>query len=991
MLSISAKKGKSWADVEKTSDYPDEVRRELETRGMLPPGARKEAELLPGAVEDYYNKGNNKTPSVWMGSGASALGLSGAVNREDHIQTLQGLDPRTGEGLVQGAGTDRRYAWDLTFSAPKSVSIAWAIGDDGTRQAIEDAQTRAVGAVIDFIEENFPLARRGKGGVETEKARLLAAVFLHGSSRDLDCQLHSHAMLQNLLQRMDGTFGTIEPKQIYEWKLALGAMYRAGLAGNLKELGFGIEADRDYCRLAGIPKELEEEFSKRRAEIEAALREKGFFGGKAAEVAALDTRRAKEVLDPAVLREQWEKIAGEYGVDRILIERLRTDEKEFVPGYVFDRKALLGGLTAKEAIFREKDLFKAVAVEFSHRGQGLLDVKEEVETLKRNPEMVRLRGKDGETYFTTREMLALEDGILARARDGKEDRSHVVDEASVRSAVDRFERERGFSLSEEQIRAIDQMTRDPGRIKIVHGWAGAGKSTALTPVRYALEAEGFEVVGCALQGRTAERLEAETGIKSQTIHSLLWELEGGTTEDGSEIPPSRSFSGRSAVVVDEAAMNDTRLMARLVGATEKARAKLVLVGDEKQVPPVSAGSPFRTLKRELGFAELTENRRQREEWQREASVEIRAGQVREALARYAEAGMIEIVRTKEEAIRKTVEAWGKVFDPATPERSLLTAYRRADVREMNRLARESMKDKGALGDISARIRITDRDGVPQDDRTFAVGERLVFLKNSRALDVKNGTMGTVEKIGLDGRGEWTFRVRTDEGKMVTFSPADYGQIDYGYATTIHKSQGATVDKSFNLVGGTGLEELYVQLTRHKEGARICMVEDQLDRAFDEAGIDLVPTKRMIEFARNLAEKQGVVLTGACQTDFEACRDFLNKGSGHRIDEDRQIDFELEKVGSLLESLSRSREKANVMDFEIEECGELRIEREMKRTPSPEKEYIVAGSGTGKRQGATKDQKISEDRRGKPREKGLENELIREQTQRCRDRGMEMEM
>ena len=991
MLSISVKKGKSRADIEKTADYPDEVRRELETRGMFPPGAGKEAELLPGGVEDYYNQGNNKTPSVWMGSGASVLGLSGAVNREDHIQSLQGLDPRAGEGLVQGSGTDRRYAWDLTFSAPKSVSIAWATGDDGTRQAIEDAQTRAVGAVIDFIEENFPLARRGKGGVETEKARLLAAVFLHGSSRDLDCQLHSHAMLQNLLQRMDGTFGTIEPKQIYEWKLALGAMYRAGLAGNLKELGFGIEADRDYCRLAGIPKELEEEFSKRRAEIEAALREKGFFGGKAAEVAALDTRRAKEVLDPAVLREQWEKIAGEYGVDRILIERLRTDEKEFVPGYVFDRKALLGGLTAKEAIFREKDLFKAVAVEFSHRGQGLLDVKEEVETLKRNPEMVRLRGKDGETYFTTREMLALEDGILARARDGKEDRSHVVDEASVRSAVDRFERERGFSLSEEQIRAIDQMTRDPGRIKIVHGWAGAGKSTALTPVRYALEAEGFEVVGCALQGRTAERLEAETGIKSQTIHSLLWELEGGTTEDGSEIPPSRSFSGRSAVVVDEAAMNDTRLMARLVGATEKARAKLVLVGDEKQVPPVSAGSPFRTLKRELGFAELTENRRQREEWQREASVEIRAGQVREALARYAEAGMIEIVRTKEDAIRKTIEEWHKDFDPATPERSLLTAYRRADVREMNRLARESMKDKGALGDISARIRITDRDGVPQDDRTFAVGERLVFLKNSRALDVKNGTMGTVEKIGLDGRGEWTFRVRTDEGKMVTFSPADYGQIDYGYATTIHKSQGATVDKSFNLVGGTGLEELYVQLTRHKEGARICMVEDQLDRAFDEAGIDLVPTKRMIEFARNLAEKQGVVLTGACQTDFEACRDFLNKGSGHRIDEDRQIDFELEKVGSLLESLSRSREKANVMDFEIEECGELRIEREMKRTPSPEKEYIVAGSGTGKRQGATKDQKISEDRRGKPREKGLENELIREQTQRCRDRGMEMEM
>ena len=110
-----------------------------------------------------------------------------------------------------------------------------------------------------------------------------------------------------------------------------------------------------------------------------------------------------------------------------------------------------------------------------------------------------------------------------------------------------------------------------------------------------------------------------------------------------------------------------------------------------------------------------------------------------------------------------------------------------------------------------------------------------------------------------------------------------------------------------MVGGTGLEELYVQLTRQKEGARIVMVEDQLDRAADEAGFEMVPTKKMVEYARNLAKKEGIKLPEACLSDFEACRDFLNKGSGHRIDEDRQIDFELEKVGSLIESLSRSRE------------------------------------------------------------------------------------
>ena len=189
-----------------------------------------------------------------------------------------------------------------------------------------------------------------------------------------------------------------------------------------------------------------------------------------------------------------------------------------------------------------------------------------------------------------------------------------------------------------------------------------------------------------------------------------------------------------------------------------------------------------------------------------------------------------------------------------------------------------------------------------------------------------------------------------------------------------------------------MEELYVQLTRHKEGARICMVEDQLDRAFNEAGIDLVPTKRMTEYAWDLAEKQGVVLPEACRIDFESCRDFLNKWSGRRGGiEDETFDFGLEKVGLLIDSLSRRREKANVLDYEIEECREFGKEREMKRIPSPEKENIVAGSVTGKRREATKDQKISKDRRGKPSEKGQERELVREQPQRRRDRGMEMEM
>ena len=215
MLSITVKKGQTGKDLAGVADYPDENR-------------NKEKQV--GAVEDYYSQGSEATPSRWMGSAAEALDLSGPVDREDHLRTLQGFDPRTGEALVQKAGENRRYAFDLTFSAPKSVSIAWAVGSDEVKRGIEAAQDRAVEKTLAFIEEKFALGRRGsakEGTITKERVQILAAVYRHGSSRELDPQIHSHAMLQNLGLRPDGTWGALNEKEIFEWKMALGAVYRA--------------------------------------------------------------------------------------------------------------------------------------------------------------------------------------------------------------------------------------------------------------------------------------------------------------------------------------------------------------------------------------------------------------------------------------------------------------------------------------------------------------------------------------------------------------------------------------------------------------------------------------------------------------------------------------------------------------------------------------------------------------------------------------------
>ena len=878
MLSITVKKGQTGKDLAGVADYPDENR-------------NKEKQV--GAVEDYYSQGSEATPSRWMGSAAEALDLSGPVDREDHLRTLQGFDPRTGEALVQKAGENRRYAFDLTFSAPKSVSIVWAVGSKEVKKGIEAAQDRAVEKTLAFIEEKFALGRRGsakEGTITKERVQILAAVYRHGSSRELDPQIHSHAMLQNLGLRPDGTWGALNEKEIFEWKMALGAVYRAELAAEIKKnLGFGIEADREFFRIMGIPKELEEEFSKRRSQIEAALAEKGLSGGKASEVAALDTRKAKEATDAEVLREEWAKIAGEHGVTRDGLEGLRSREKESKhDSFSLDRLELLQKLTAMEAVFGEKDLFRAVGVACSQVGRGSDDAKTEVAALLRDPEIVKLRGKDGEIYYTTQEMLALEKEIQTMARAGKGDTSNVLSPEAVKAGIARFEFEKGFSLSEEQRTAIGHLTTQAGRIAILEGHAGAGKSTALIPVRYALEASGFEVVGCSLQGKKAAGLEKDTGIKSQTIASLLRELQGYEREDGTQAPPTKALTEETVVIVDEAAMTDTRLMASLLRETEKAGAKLILVGDESQVPPVAAGNPFATLKKELGWGSLTENRRQREDWQKEASRKIRAGEVAEGLRKYLDAGMVAIVRDREAAIKETVESWADRFNHDSPDRTLLTAYKRADVKELNARAREAVRE--TFHGPRVETTVTDREGKSEEKREFQAGDRLYFKKNDRKLGVMNGETGTLTRIDVTSDGkECGFTVKMDKGSEVRFDPRDYSHVDYGYAVTIHKSQGESVDFSSNLVTGMGLNALYVQLTRHRDGTRIVLTEDQVERMAQNLGVEIPEEK-----------------TG------------------------------LEKVESLLSSI-RKTEKMNALDFDVVDEKERKEERSVSKIAEGDRE------------------------------------------------------
>lgn len=945
MLSISTKRGTSAKDVGAVAKYPDETKKDNKDKAV-------------GAIEDYYSQGNDKTPSVWMGGAAEALGLSGTVDREDHIKTLMGQDPRSAQGLVQGAGEDRKYAVDLTFSAPKSVSIVWAIGGEETRAGVEAAQTRAVEAVLKHIEENFPLARRGsssKGTITYEKAKLLAAAFLHGSSRPVDDkslpdpQIHTHLMLQNMALREDGTWGALDHKQLFEWKMALGAIYRAELSKEVEAMGFKVEADGDFFRIKGIPKELEEEFSGRRAEIKKKLDEKGLNGGKAAEIAALDTRAAKEVLDTSILQADWDARAAEHQVTKETVEAAKGLEKEIPPGGISltqeERAEILQKLTTMEAVFAEQDLYKGAAIALSHQGRGLEEVRQEVAALKHHPDIVKLRGQDGKQYFTTLEMLELERGILARAQAGKEDRSHVLSEKIVQEAISRFEREKGFGLKPEQLRAVNYLAREEGLTKGIQGWAGAGKTTALQPVKYAMEAEGFEVIGTAIQSKAVKALSG-SGIKSQTVASLLIELEGYVRDDGTKVDPTRKLTNKSVVILDEAAMCDSRSLARLQSLASEARAKLILVGDEKQVPPVAAGNPFKSLNALLHFEEQKENYRQQIDWQKEAARELREGKVREALERFAGAGMLTTAKDRDSALNGLVEKWAGEYNPEKPGAIVLTASRNVDVNELNTRARAAMVEKGYLSGIRAEVK--SAHGILE----FQAGDRIFFSAISKDRhhfkggQVANGEFGTLQKIEQDANGTWLFHVKLDQkdghGPTVIFDPLRYDHFKHGYATTIYKSQGDTLEKTFNYVASAqSLNELYVQLTRHEWGAEIAMPEDQLDKMADRAGVDLAPTEKMLDYAQSLAEKHKLELPEGIETDFDLCRSFLNKNSSTLMDEREQnqqeeFNFGLEKVRSLISSI-RSREKMNALDFTVEEpekehAREETLEKTEEREP-----------------------------------------------------------
>ncbi|GGC06608.1 hypothetical protein GCM10011494_26530 [Novosphingobium endophyticum] len=500
----------------------------------------------------------------------------------------------------------------------------------------------------------------------------------------------------------------------------------------------------------------------------------------------------------------------------------------------------LDAITHSQATFTTRDMAM-----FVHRhSDGAEQFNAAMSAVRGSPDLIAL-GKDGlgQERFTSREMIETEQRLSQAAELMAQRERHRVPASDRDGALARAG-QRGLDLSGEQRAAFEHVTDRQG-LSVVVGYAGTGKSAMLGVAREAWEDAGLNVRGAALSGIAAEGLENGSGIASRTIASL--ELQWS---QGRDLPTSRDV-----LVIDEAGMVGTRQMERVLTHAQEAGAKVVLVGDASQLQAIEAGAAFRSIAERHGAIEIGEVRRQHADWQREATRQLATGRTAEALRGYEGRGMVHAAPTRETARDELVERWDRERRAEPGASRIILTHTNDEVRSLNDQARGRLRVAGELG---AEVTVRTERG----ERSFAPGDRVMFLRNERSLGVKNGTLGEVERVS-PGR----MAVRLDDGRSAAFDVKDYAHVDHGYAATIHKAQGMTVNRAHVLATpGMDRHSSYVALSRHRDGVQLHYGRDdfrdtdRLARVLArERAKDMASDYARADPARTYAERRGITV------------------------------------------------------------------------------------------------------------------------------------
>jgi conjugative relaxase-like TrwC/TraI family protein len=736
-----------------------------------------EAQVAAG-VEDYY-AGRGESPGRWRGSGAHALGLArdDRVERSAFMALMRGRSPVDGQVLRSMGQRSTVAGLDLTFSAPKSVSVLFAVADDETSKALLAAHERAVDATLGYLERQACFTRRGRDGAERLRGEgFIAASYRHRMSRAGDPQLHTHVVVGNLT-RAEGCYTALDARALYEHKFAGGAMYRAVLRAEVRERLPWVSwrpSGRGLFEIDGVSEDVLRHFSQRRVEIEERAAElvgvgAGGLSRDRMQAIATATRRAKRYgVDGGAWCDQARARAAEHGFGQRELSALRSRAglvgQDVDVERVFERLSGPLGLTEMHNTFARRHALGEIAGEF-RQGAAVAQLEETANQYLADASVRRLQDEaQGECRYTTVGLLACERQIV----DGAARRSSERVAELPGELVDRILTASAPILNDDQAAAVRSISSSGRGVDAVSALAGSGKTTMIGTVASCYRDAGWDVLGAAPTGRAARQLRDAAGIPADTMHALLLRL----TQTG-------GFPSRTVLVLDEAGMAPTRLTARLFAQVERAGVKVIAVGDPGQLGSVQAGGWLAAITADQDRPTLAQAIRQHDASEREALEALRDGDPDSYLA-YKEA-QITVHDTETAAIRRLIDDWNSARHQHGAAGAVMIA-RDNWTRELAiRAARAQLKHDG---DIPS-------DGVIVGGREYAPGDRVIARRNHRHHDVDNGTLATV--IAVDPQ-TGAMIVHTDRGEPRALDPsyvADH--LQHAYALTAHGAQGATVN------------------------------------------------------------------------------------------------------------------------------------------------------------------------------------------------------
>ena len=830
--------------------------------------------------EYYVQDGGGR----WWTQGAALVRHGTPVVLESFRDLCAGVNPATGQPLVRGSGAGHRAGWDLTLTAPKTVSLLWAAGDAEARAQLEAIHAAAVDEALGFLcAEELVEVRLGAGGHRREApAGLMVGRFDHYTSRAGDPNCHTHCVVINTAVSKDKKPRTLEPERLYQWQLVVGSAYRAALAERLvSELGLSLRpAGQGQFEIAGIPDAVIETFSKRSAAIEARVGgDRATASGAQKEVAALATRGAKADLPTgpalearwraeftALAHDPWAAVhavaqgpAWEHGVER-------APEPAFDPPEIAGATPVARAASAlfqHENVLTRRGLIERALDEAALQGLGLAAVRVELAELERSGRLVRLVQAEREACWTTPGIAAAEAALLRAADRPAAERvvpAPVVD-AVLASAI---------GLADEQKAALRHVS-GAAAVSVLEAGAGTGKTTTAKVLVEIARHSGLQVIGLAPSWVAADELGASTGIPAQAI--AKWRHDQAR-EAGAGLGPD------TLVLVDEAGMVGTKDLCAILSAAEAGGARVVLMGDRRQLASVAGASALRAVNDVLGrHATLSEVRRQAVPWQRAASVLMARGEVEAGLRAYARHGCIELVAGAAAVQARALALWSEARARHGADAVLMVTRRNRDAAELNRGARALLRAEGALRGPDVEVMARDRENRPRT-LDLAVGDRVRFGESLSQHGIRNGTRATVEAIGTDAGGELRLRVRLEDGRRVedaytAFVPVrarramqaqPSPRISLGYAGTAYAVQGRTCSATIYCGFTAGdARELYVGLTRHRQEAHLVIERERLEAAVRVRQADprLTPStaelqERLFVEARRYTEKVNVV-------------------------------------------------------------------------------------------------------------------------------------